>query len=110
MANEHAWRFTTECSSGKKNYDIVWEGLPHIYFYDADGCHCECDDNEVDEKQVEFDNEMHLDGRYNQYQRDYIVNAYEFPMTKDMRDERPGQYTIYKKNWLETHNNKDLIS
>lgn len=90
MSNEHAWRFITECSSGKKNYDIVWEGQPHIYFYDADGCHCECDDNEVDEKQVEFDNEMHLDGRYNQYYREYIVNTFEFPMTKDLRDEQPG--------------------
>lgn len=90
MSNKHVWRFITECSSGKKNYDIVWESQPHIFFYDADGCHCECDDNEVDEKQVEFDNEMHLDGTYNQYQREYIVNTFEFPMTKDMRDENPG--------------------
>lgn len=31
MSNENAWRFITEASSGKKNYDIVWEGLPPTF-------------------------------------------------------------------------------
>ena len=89
MSNEHVWKFTTEESRRKKNYDIVWEGPAHTYFYDADGCHYD-DDNEPDENQVKFDTEMHLDGRYIQYQRDYIVNTFELPMTEDMRKEYPG--------------------
>lgn len=39
----------------------------------------------------------------------YITQCIDAQTKKDVK--APGQYTIYKKNWLETHNNnKDFVS